>query len=139
MLQSKNKASVVDRLRGYINSVVEVHLLDEQVIRGRLVQVDEDMINLFLEDCIALSGRASPAAVVMGSSISHINIVSLPAFESLDEKVFDLIEKNGDMSVNEIAKMLNAKPSNVKSALLRLKKKGFVNASKESIRKSTHR
>ena len=139
MLRTKDKASVVERLRGYINSVVEVHLLDGQVLRGKLAQVDEDLLNMFLEDCIDLSGRASPAAVVMGSSISHINIVSLPAFETLDEKIFELIEKNGDMSVNEIAKMLNAKPSSVKSALVRLKKKGLVNATKEAMLKGARR
>jgi Mn-dependent DtxR family transcriptional regulator len=75
----------------------------------------------------------------MGSSISHINIVSLPAFETLDEKIYELIEKNGNMSVNEISKMLNAKPSSVKSALVRLKRKGLVSATKEAMQKGARR
>jgi len=119
-----------------------VHLLDDQVIRGRLVHVDEDMMNIFLEDCIDLAGKVSPASVVMGSSISHINIISLPTGESLEEKVFELIENNGDMTVKEIAKMLNAKPSSVKQALSRLRKKGLVNAKKErrtKIKRSSRR
>ena len=72
------------RLRRYIDSFIEVHLIDEQVIKGRLIQVDDDLMNIFLENCVDMSGRTSPAAVVMGSSISHINIVSLPVSESLE-------------------------------------------------------
>lgn len=137
-LNSRDKSSVVDRLRGYLDSIVEVHLLDEQIIRGRLVQIDEDLVNIFMEDCIDVSGRTSPAAVIMGSSISHINILSLPAFESIDEQVFELVQRNGEMSVNEIAQMLNEKPSSVKSAISRLRKNGLY-APKEKLRKGNHR
>ncbi len=137
-LNSREKGSVVERLRGYLDSMVEVHLLDEQIIRGRLVQIDEDLVNIFIEDCIDLAGRTSPAAVVMGSSISHINILSLPSFETIDEQVFELVQKNGEMSVNEIAKMLDAKPSSVKSAISRLRKNGLFSP-KERIRKGTRR
>ena len=77
-----------------------------------------------------LDGRTSPAAVVMGSSISHISIISLPARDSLDEQIFQLLLNNNEMSVEEIAKMLNTKPSSVKSAILRLKKKGLLATSK---------
>jgi small nuclear ribonucleoprotein (snRNP)-like protein len=58
-LNSREKGSVVERLRGYLDSMVEVHLLDEQIIRGRLVQIDEDLVNIFIEDCIDLAGRTS--------------------------------------------------------------------------------
>jgi len=133
-LQTKDKVSVVERLKGYINSIVEVHLMDEQVITGKLVQVDEDLLNIFLEDCTDLSGKVSPAAVIMGASISHINIVSLPAYESLDDKIYDLISKNGEMSVNEIAKILNAKPSSVSSALRRLKRSGMLPGTRKNLR-----
>jgi Mn-dependent DtxR family transcriptional regulator len=74
----------------------------------------------------------------MGSSISHINILSLPSFETIDEQVFELVQKNGEMSVNEIAKMLDAKPSSVKSAISRLRKNGLFSP-KERIRKGTRR
>ncbi len=137
-LNTREKSSVVDRLRGYLDSIVEVHLLDEQIIRGRLVQIDEDLVNIFMEDCIDISGRTSPAAVIMGSSISHINILSLPAFETIDEQVFELVQKNGEMSVNEIAQMLNEKPSSVKSAISRLRKNGLY-APKEKLRKGNRR
>lgn len=116
-----------------------MHLLDGQVIRGRLVQVDDDLMNIFLENCVDLDGRSSPAAVVMGSSISHISIISLPARDSLDEQIFQLLLNNGEMTVDEIARMLDTKPSNVKSALVRLKKKGLLATNKERQQKGLTR
>jgi len=83
-------------------------------------------MNIFLEDCVDLDGRSSPAVVIMGGSISHISILSLPSGESLEEKVFQLILNNSNITITEIAKILNTKPSNVKSAILRLKKKGLI-------------
>ncbi|MCX8181704.1 MAG: winged helix-turn-helix transcriptional regulator [Candidatus Methanomethyliaceae archaeon] len=126
VLRLQNKGSVVDRLRKYIKSTVEVHLLDGQVIKGKLVQVDEDLMNIFLEDCVDIDGRPSPATVIMGGSISHVSILSLPAEDSLEDKVFQLILNNKDISITEIAKILNTKPSSVRSAILRLKKKGLI-------------
>jgi len=137
--KEKVKISVVDRLRRYVDSFVEVHLIDDQVIKGRLVQVDDDLMNIFLENCEDMTGRTSPAAVLMGSSISHINIISLPVVETLDEKIFLLIQKNGEMSVNEIASILNAKTNSVKSAIRRLSKRGLLNNSKELITKKARR
>ncbi|MGC8937022.1 MAG: LSM domain-containing protein [Candidatus Methanomethylicaceae archaeon] len=122
----QNKGSVVDRLRKYVRSTVEVHLLDGQVIKGRLMQVDEDLMNIFLEDCVDIDGRTSPATVIMGGSISHVSILSLPAEGSLEDKVFQLILNNKNISITEIAKILNTKPSSVRSAILRLKKKGLI-------------
>jgi len=101
--------------------------------------VDDDLMNIFLENCVDLDGRSSPAAVVMGSSISHISIISLPARDLLDEMIFQLIQNNGDMTVDEIARMLNAKPSSVKSALVRLKKKGLLTTTKERQQKGLTR
>lgn len=138
-MQSKNKITVVGRLRRYIGSTIEVHLIDEQVIKGRLVQVDDDMMNIFLENCIDVGGRSSPAAVIMGSSISHINIISLPVSDSLDEQVFLLIQKNGEMSVDEIAKILDAKANSVRLALNRLRNRGMLSNSKERITKKARR
>jgi small nuclear ribonucleoprotein (snRNP)-like protein len=129
----------VERLRRYVNSIIELHLIDGQVIRGRLVQVDDDLMNIFLENCVDLGGRASPAAVVMGSSISHISIISLPTRDSLDEQIFQLLLNNGKMTVDEIAKILDTKPSSVKSAILRLKKKGLLVTNKERQQKGLMR
>ena len=125
-LQPRDRITVVDRLRRYVNSFIEVHLIDEQVIKGRLVQVDDDLLNIFLENCVDISGKTSPAAVVMGSSISHINIVSLPVSETLDEQVFMLLQNNGEMSVEEIAKILNAQKNSVRSAITRLRRRGLL-------------
>jgi len=77
------------------------------------------------------TGRTSPAAVIMGSSISHVNIVSFPVEESLEEKVFLLLLNNGNMTTDEIAKILNAKPRSVVSAIKRLKKSGLITTSRE--------
>jgi small nuclear ribonucleoprotein (snRNP)-like protein len=125
-LPAQKKTSVLDRLRLYIDSMIEVHLIDEKIIKGRLAQVDDDLVNIFLENCVDGNGRASPAAVIMGTSISHINIISLPVEETLDERVFQLILKNGDMPVKEISKILDIKPKVVNSAIKRLKKSGLL-------------
>jgi predicted transcriptional regulator len=79
------------------------------------------------------SGKTSPAAVVMGTSISHINIISLPVEETLDEKVFQLIQRNGDMPVIEISKMLDIKPKSVHSAIKRLKRVGLLTVHMERV------
>lgn len=105
---------------------MEVHLLDGQIIRGRLVQVDEDTNNIFLEECTDLEGRSSPATMIMGSSISHVNVISPPSNETLEDKIFRILMNNSELTVNEIAMMLNIKPSSVRSALLRLKRKGLI-------------
>jgi small nuclear ribonucleoprotein (snRNP)-like protein len=115
----------------YIDSTIEVHLIDEKIIKGKLVQVDDDLVNIFLENCVDGNGRASPAAVVMGTSISHINIVSLPVEETLDERVFQLILKNGDMTVKEISKILDITPKSVNSAINRLKRSGLLSVHME--------
>jgi len=96
-------------------------------------------MNIFLENCVDLDGRSSPAAVVMGSSISHISIISLPARDSLDEQIFQLLLNNGNMTVGEIAKILDTKPSSVKSAIIRLKKKGLLATNKERQQKGLTR
>jgi small nuclear ribonucleoprotein (snRNP)-like protein len=121
----------VDRLRKYVDSFVEVHLIDGQIIKGKLVQIDDDLMNIFIEGCMDATGRTSPAAVIMGSSISHVNIVSFPVEESLEEKVFLLLLNNGNMTTDEIAKILNAKPRSVVSAIKRLTKRGLITMSRE--------
>lgn len=109
--------------------MVEVHLLDGQIIRGKLIQIDEDTNNIFLEECTDIEGRNSPATIIMGSSISHINVVSPPPSETLEDKVFRILINNSELTINEIAKMLNIKPSSVRSAILRLKRKGLISGS----------
>lgn len=111
--------------------MIEVHLVDEKIIKGRLVQVDDDLVNIFLENCMDGNGRVSPAAVIMGTSISHINIISLPVEETLDEQVFQLILKNGEMPVREISKILDIKPKSVHSAIKRLKRVGLLSVNIE--------
>jgi small nuclear ribonucleoprotein (snRNP)-like protein len=129
----------VDRLRKYVDSYVEVHLIDGQVIKGKLVQIDDDLMNIFIEGCMDASGRISPAAVIMGSSISHVNIVSFPVEESLEEKVFLLLLNNGNMTTEEIAKMLNEKPGSVVSAINKLKKRGLITMTRERMPKKLGR
>ncbi len=86
-------------------------------------------MNIFLEDCLDIDGRPSPATVIMGGSISHVSILSLPSGDSLEDKVFQLILNNRNISITEIAKILNTKPSSVRSAIIRLKKKGLISTS----------
>lgn len=129
----------MDRLRKYVDSFVEVHLIDGQIIKGKLVQIDDDLMNIFIEGCMDASGKISPAAVIMGSSISHVNIVSFPVEESLEEKVFLLLLNNGNMTTDEIAKILNAKPRSVVSAIKHLKKRGLITLSRERVPKKLGR
>ncbi|MEM4530007.1 MAG: winged helix-turn-helix transcriptional regulator, partial [Candidatus Methanomethylicaceae archaeon] len=122
--------TTIELLKKYLKGIVEVHLLDGQIIRGRLIQVDEDTNNIFLEECTDSEGKSSPATMIMGSSISHINVISPPSGETLEDKIFRILMNNSELTIDEIAMMLNIKPSSVRSALLRLKRKGLIPSEK---------
>ncbi|MEM1855685.1 MAG: helix-turn-helix domain-containing protein [Candidatus Methanomethylicaceae archaeon] len=97
--------------------------------------MDEDTNNIFLEECTDSEGKSSPATMIMGSSISHINVISPPSGETLEDKIFRILMNNSELTIDEIAMMLNIKPSSVRSALLRLKRKGLIPSEKTKEKK----
>jgi small nuclear ribonucleoprotein (snRNP)-like protein len=132
-LQQENRVSRL--LKKYIRSEVEVYLLDGRVIKGKLVQIDEENMDLFLEDCIDSEGKSSPATVIMGGSILYINILSPPSKETLEDKILRILANNSNITIAEIAKILNIKPSSVRSAISRLRKKGLLPSNETTIEK----
>ncbi|MCC6013107.1 MAG: winged helix-turn-helix transcriptional regulator [Candidatus Verstraetearchaeota archaeon] len=132
-LQQENRISRL--LKKYIRSEVEVYLLDGRVIKGKLVQIDEENMDLFLEDCIDSEGKSSPATVIMGGSILYINILSPPSKETLEDKILRILANNSNITIAEIAKILNIKPSSVRSAISRLRKKGLLPSNETTIEK----
>jgi small nuclear ribonucleoprotein (snRNP)-like protein len=123
-------------LKKYIKSIIEVYLLDGRIIRGRLVQIDEETMDIFLENCIDSEGRSSPATVIMGGSVLYINILSPPSKETLEDRILRILANNSNITVAEIAKILNIKPSSVRSAISRLKKKGLLFGNEANIEKN---
>ena len=110
--------------------------MDGRIIRGRLVQIDEETMDIFLENCIDSEGRSSPATVIMGGSVLYINILSPPSKETLEDRILRILANNSNITIAEIAKILNIKPSSVRSAISRLKKKGLLFGNEANIEKN---
>ena len=127
-----SSSGAASRLRKYLGSIVEVHMLDGRVLKGKLVELDDDLLNIFLEDVEDSEGRKYPAVCVCGGSITYISVVAIPLRvrdvreETLEEKVLNILKKNSNLSPEEIAHLINAKPSSVRMAISRLRRKGLL-------------
>ena len=136
-MNRRSPSGATDRLRRYLGSIVEVHLLDGKVLRGKLTQVDDDLLNLFLEEVEDSEGRRFPAVCISGGSITYISVVTIPlrglGEETLEEKVLSLLRKNSHLTPEEIARLLDTKPSSVKMAISRLRRKGLLRGLEEDL------
>lgn len=137
LAKRKCEESAAAKLKKYSNKQVEVHLIDGKTIQGVLSRVDEELLNIFLEDAKDSYGRYLPAVFVSGSSISYISV--LPSSgdveeQGLEEKVLELLRGNSDLSIAEIAKLLNESPSRIRAILLKLRRSGLINPRSLKIR-----
>ncbi|MEM2497347.1 MAG: winged helix-turn-helix transcriptional regulator [Candidatus Nezhaarchaeales archaeon] len=125
--KSDNPLSRIQPLTG---SLVEVHLIDGRVLKGRLTSVDPDLLNILLEKVETNDGKKAPLVLVSGAFIASIYFVSPsePAMEDLDlkSKILMLLAKSPRLSAVEIAKMLNEKPELVRRVIRQLKKSGLI-------------
>ena len=114
-------------LKRYLGAIVEVHLVDGSVIRGRLVSFDSDYLNVLLEEAETKDGRRVPAALICGASISHILFVGPPKVkEKLEDKVLELLRKDPNLDPETIARLCGARVDRVKEIMANLRRKGLI-------------
>ena len=138
MARHRTEESAAAKLKRYISKQVEVHLIDGKTIQGVLSQVDEEFLNIFLEEAKDSYGRYLPAVFVSGGSISYVSV--LPSAgenlsrQNLEEKVLELLRGNSNLSISEIAKLLNETPSKIRSVLSKLRRSGLIDSRSFKIR-----
>jgi len=134
----KLEESAAAKLKRYINKQVEVHLIDGKTIQGILSQVDEEFLNIFLEEAKDGQGRYLPAVFVSGGSISYVSVLpsteDITRQENLEEKVLELLRGNSDLTISEIAKLLNETPSKIRSVISKLRRSGLIDSRSFKVR-----
>jgi len=131
-----NKTSVEDfasKVEEMIGSLIRVHLIDGRIIIGKLVSVDPDYLNMIIEE-IASTEDEIALTLIPGTSISYARFIIPKSVKepNIEEKILSLLEKEPNLSVKEIAKILNLEPKRVRSALRRLKRKGLIKSGDET-------
>ena len=122
-------------LKRFLGSIIEVHLVDGKVIRGRLVGLDSEYFNLLLEEAETRKGVKVPAALVLGASISCILFLGPPRVKgrkprepSLKTKVIELLKSDPNLDAETIARLCNADVDDVKRIISSLRQKGFASS-----------
>jgi len=135
-----SKASGEDfasRIERMVGSLIRVHLIDGRVIIGKLVSVDPDYLNMIVEE---LTGSENETALTLipGTSIGYARFIKpkLVKEPSIEEKILSLLEREPNLTVREIAKILNLEPNRVRSALRRLKRKGLIKSGDETSKRT---
>lgn len=119
-------SGVLERLKEMKGAQVEVHLVDGRVLRGYLEEVDFDLLNVLLRDVIVEDGRRIPFALVSGDYVAAIYFVGPKLLGDLELKILSILQQNPSLSIADVAKMVNERPSKVKSVIRKLKRIGFV-------------
>ncbi|MEM4699782.1 MAG: winged helix-turn-helix domain-containing protein [Candidatus Nezhaarchaeales archaeon] len=117
---------VLERLKEMRGAQVEVHLVDGRVLRGYLEEVDLDLLNVLLRDAIVEDGRRIPFALVSGDYVAAIYFIGPRLLGDLELKVLSILQQNPSLSVADVAKMVNERPSKIRSVIRKLRRSGFV-------------
>jgi len=96
------------------------------VLKGTLANVDPDFLNVLLEDVEVGEGRKVPLALVSGGYVAAVFFTGLKPLKDLDLKVLSILQRNPGLSASDVAKMINEKPSRVRSAIRRLERSGLI-------------
>jgi len=116
-----------------VGSLVRVYLIDGRIIVGRLISIDPDYLNIIVEE-VGSEETGENLTLIPGTSIGYIKFIKVkPPIEekSIEEKILDLLEREPNLTVPEIARILNVEPSRVRSALRRLRRKGYIKSGDE--------
>lgn len=126
-------------LRRFIGSIIEVHLVDGKVIRGRLAGIDSEYFNIFLEEAETKGRVKVPAALILGSSIACILFLGPPKVRkpkhkevTLETKVLELLRSDPGLDVETIAKLCNANVDEVKRVISNLRQRGLFGGTSNS-------
>ncbi|MCX8204059.1 MAG: winged helix-turn-helix transcriptional regulator [Candidatus Nezhaarchaeota archaeon] len=122
------ESEVLGRLKEMKGAQVEVHLIDGRVLRGYLEEVDFDLLNVLLRDVVVENGRRVPLALVSGGYVATMYFTGPKLLGDLELKILSILQRNPSLSAADVAKMINERPSKVKSVIRKLKRNGLVSS-----------
>jgi len=126
----EDKLEVLEQLKGMRGAVVEVHLIDGRVLKGSLSNIDPDFLNVLLEDVDVGDGRKMPLVLVSGAYVATVYFTGLKPLKDLELKVLSILQRNPSLSASDVAKLINERPSRVKSVIRRLERSGLIPSSR---------
>ena len=117
----------IEKISSMVGSLVRVHLIDGRIIMGRLISIDPDYLNIILEE-VSESESEETITVIPGTSVGYIKFIKIKSTveDSIEDKVLNLLEREPKLTVNEIARILNVEPKEIRRIIRKLKRKGLI-------------
>jgi len=133
-MSGKRRKDFTGELSKMVNSLVKVYLLDGRIIMGKLLNIDFDYLNLLVEEIPQEENRE--ITLIPGTSISHVKIVRSKSKRKMpiEKRILSLLEKEPELTEEEIANILNVDLTRIRKAVDRLKKKGLLKKGKKAKR-----
>ncbi|HDO20726.1 MAG: winged helix-turn-helix transcriptional regulator [archaeon GB-1867-097] len=133
-MSGKRRKDFTGELSKMVNSLVKVYLLDGRIIMGKLLNIDFDYLNLLVEEIPQEENRE--ITLIPGTSISHVKIVKSKSKRKMpiEKRILSLLEKEPELTEEEIANILNVDLTRIRKAVDRLKKKGLLKKGKKAKR-----
>lgn len=112
--------SVYSKIKDKIGTIVEIRTLDGRVIVGRLTLFNPQDNSIILEEAYE-KGNRIPRVFISGSVLAQINFFDEGTEEQrFENKVKSLISADPSLSIDDIAKILNVSPAEVKRILRKI-------------------
>jgi small nuclear ribonucleoprotein (snRNP)-like protein len=112
--------SIYSKIRDKIGTIVEIRTLDGRVIVGRLTLFNPQDNSIILEEAYE-KGNRIPRVFISGSVLAQINFFDEGTEEQrFENKVKSLISADPSLSIDDIAKILNVSPLEVKRILKKI-------------------
>lgn len=132
MYEDMSRDKFINKLMNLKNSLIKVQLVDGSVIIGKLVGIDPDYLNMILEGPAKEEGSAQENILIPGSSISYVKWVkTVKGRENLEKNILSLLQREPNLTKEELARILNTDVNNVEKVIRSLKRKGLINYSSD--------
>lgn len=126
-MEERAESNSLEKLRYMKGTIVEVYLMDGKVMKGKLLDIEPELLNLVLED-VDLGDRRVPKALISGAYVMAVFFTGLKHLKDIELKVLLILQKNPTISATEVARMINEKVGKVKSVMRKLERKGLLSA-----------
>ncbi|MEM2136491.1 MAG: winged helix-turn-helix transcriptional regulator [Candidatus Methanomethylicia archaeon] len=128
MYEDMSRDKFINKLMNLKNSLIKVQLVDGSIIIGKLVGIDPDYLNMILEEPAKEEGSTQENILIPGSSISYVKWVkTVKRRENLEKNVLSLLQREPNLTKEELARILNTDVNNVEKVIRSLKRKGLIN------------
>jgi small nuclear ribonucleoprotein (snRNP)-like protein len=112
--------SIYSKIRDKIGTIVEIRTLDGRVIVGKLALFNPQDNSIILEEAYE-KGNRIPRVFISGSVLAQINFFDEGSEEQkLENKVKSLLTADPSLSIEDIAKILNTNPADIRKILKKL-------------------